>query len=257
MKASARRISSDPYKPPITRIASWEDVAGLLEHFSYYRNIPWLFRGVSSVAHDLVPLVGRADWRKPDVHETEPVERSYSKKDELALFAMFKNTAVPFIQHRPETEMEWLAVARHYGVPTRFLDWSEKFLIAVWFAAEGYLENGVDLEPGVWVVWDLKSVPAAELNHPFEVKSPRAYRPPHIVSRIFAQGSVLSIHGDPTRPLNVRRRLLLAIDPAACASLMKRLDDCGINYATVYPGIEGLGKYLAWRYKNALLTGYM
>lgn len=258
MKASASRVSRDPYKPAVTRIADWDDVAALVEHFSYYRNVPWLFRGVSNISHDLVPLVGRHDWRKPDPH-THGGQRKrlpYSKRDELAVFTLFKNNAVAFLAHQPASEMEWLAVARHYDVPTRFLDWSEKFLVAVWFAANGYLEDRDKQDPGIWVIWGLKSVARRDLDHPFGVKSPKTYRPPHIVPRFGAQGSVLSIHGDPTRPLNVRNRLLIPVEREACFSLMKRLDDAGLNVASIYPGIEGLGKYLQWRYKNAWLAGY-
>src|SRR5688572_17163271 len=160
MRASASRVSREPYKPRVTRIGSWEDVSALVEHFSYYRNIAWLFRGVSSIEHGLMPLVGRSDWRKPDPHGHGRKQKrlGYSKKDELAVFSMFKNTSVAFLARQPETEMEWLAVARHYDVPTRFLDWSDKFLVALWFAANGYLETQPEGDPGIWVIWGLKSV---------------------------------------------------------------------------------------------------
>src|SRR5688500_2483186 len=96
MKASASRVRRDPYKPSVGRIDSWDDVARLVEHFSYCRNVAWLFRGVSNIEHGLTPLVGRADWRKPDPHGHGAARKrlAYSKKDELAVFAMFKNTAV-------------------------------------------------------------------------------------------------------------------------------------------------------------------
>ena len=247
MRACAKRVGADPFKPPIERIASWDDVSGLVEHFSYHRDVSWLFRGVSSTEHDLVPLVGRTDWSG----------RPYLKRDELAVFAMFKNTAVAFLEQTPASDMEWLAVARHYGVPTRFLDWSDRFLVAVWFAANSFIEGGEDhADPAVWVVWDLKPVSGADLDRPFAVKSPRVYRPPHIVPRFSAQGSVLSIHGDPTRPLDVRNRMLIPLERDTCQELMKRLDDCGLNYATVYPGVDGLGTYLRWRYRNGWLAGY-
>ncbi|HYC36243.1 MAG TPA: FRG domain-containing protein [Usitatibacter sp.] len=259
MKASARGASRDPFRPALQRIASWDDVARLVEHFSFHRNIPWLFRGVSDSRHALIPLIGRPGWRKPDLHDKGPrrARLPYSKKDEAAVFAMFRNTAIPFLEQQPVSEMEWLAVARHYGVPTRFLDWSERFLVAVWFAANGALEEGDRAgDPGIWVVWGLKSVTRRDLDHPFGVRTPRVYRPPHIVPRFAAQGSVLSIHGDPTKPLNVRNRILIPVERDACFGLLKRLDDAGLNFATVYPGIDGLGKYLRWRYQNAWLAGY-
>ena len=257
MKRSGK-AGRDPYKPPVTRIRSWDDVSRLVEHFSYHRNIPWLFRGVSNVDHGLIPLVGRPGWRRPDPHDhgREPRRIPYSKRDELAVFNFFKNTAVAFLSHEPASEMEWLAVARHYDVPTRFLDWSEKFLVALWFAANGYLESRGEDDPGIWVTWGLKPVTRRDLSHPFSVKAPRIYRPPHVVPRFSAQGSVLSIHGDPTKPLKVRQKLSIPVDRKACFQLMKRLDDAGLNVATIYPGIEGLGKYLKWRYKNAWLAGY-
>jgi hypothetical protein len=258
MRASASRVSRDPFKPAVGRIASWEDVSSLVEHFSFHRDVPWLFRGVSSTEYDLIPLVGRPGWRKPDKREKGPQRRrlSYSKKDELAVFAMFRNTAIAFLDQQPTSPMEWLAVARHYGVPTRFLDWSEKFLVAVWFAANGYLEGHEEAEPGVWVVWDMKSVSKEDLSHPFNVRAPRIYRPPHIVPRFSSQGSVLSIQGDPTKPLSVRNRFLIPVERKSCFPLLKRLDDCGLNFATVYSDIEGLGKYLRWRYRNGWLAGY-
>ena len=258
MRASGSRVSRDPFKPAARRIASWEDVSSLVEHFSFHRDVPWLFRGVSSTEYDLIPLVGRPGWRKPDKREKGPQRRqlSYSKKDELAVFAMFRNTAIAFLDQQPTSPMEWLAVARHYGVPTRFLDWSEKFLVAVWFAANGYLEGHEEAEPGVWVVWDMKSVSKEDLSHPFNVRAPRIYRPPHIVPRFSSQGSVLSIQGDPTKPLSVRNRFLIPVERKSCFPLLKRLDDCGLNFATVYSDIEGLGKYLRWRYRNGWLAGY-
>lgn len=258
MRASARGRSGDPFRPSTNRIASWDDVAALIEHFSFHRGVPWLFRGVSSTRHDLIPLVGRPGWRRLDRAERgHRGALAYSYEDELSVFNMFRNTAVPFLEHQPTSQMEWLAVARHFGVPTRFLDWTERFLVAMWFAAYGavYESEGED-EPGIWVIWDLKSVSPRDLDRPFQVKSPRGYRPPHIVPRFSAQGSVLSIHGDPTKPLPVRRRILIPVERRACFALMKRLDDCGLNFATVYPGIDGLGRYLRWRYENAWLAGY-
>src|SRR5687767_14378975 len=98
MRRSARP-SGDPYQLALDRIRSWDDVSTLVDHFSHHRSIPWLFRGVSNVDHGLIPLVGRSGWRTADPleHAKPPRRIPYSQRDELAVFNMFKNTAVAFL----------------------------------------------------------------------------------------------------------------------------------------------------------------
>ena len=93
MRACASR-AAEPPRPRIRRIGSWEDVAGLVEHFSHHRQVSWLFRGVSDSTHDLVPLIGRPDWREPDPGARRRKHRPYSVRDERAVFAMFQNIDV-------------------------------------------------------------------------------------------------------------------------------------------------------------------
>ncbi|MFZ0709190.1 MAG: FRG domain-containing protein [Terrimicrobiaceae bacterium] len=52
------------------------------------------------------------------------------------LLRAFKRRSLPFLEMRPETDWDWLAVAQHHGLPTRLLDWSVDVLTAVWFAVE-------------------------------------------------------------------------------------------------------------------------
>ena len=46
----------------------------------------------------------------------------------------FKQNAHQFLDIRPQGEWEWLFLMRHYGLPSRLLDWTESPLVGLFFA---------------------------------------------------------------------------------------------------------------------------
>jgi len=93
------------------------------------------FRGHADANWKLCPDV----FRKPESGRQE--QNMYA---DFLLQAPTRHSACP----RPEDRMAWLALMRHYGVPTRLLDWTESVLIAAYFAVCG----NTDADSAVWAL---------------------------------------------------------------------------------------------------------
>jgi len=83
------------------------------------RRVPVWFRGSTNTDYKLLPSLGRPPFRLEHEH---------------SLINIFKQNAVQFLDQRPQSQWEWLFLARHHAVPTRLLDWTESALIGLYFA---------------------------------------------------------------------------------------------------------------------------
>lgn len=108
----------------------------------------WIFRGqqkkvnrtVKSPKREGQICVEKDDW-KLETH-LEKAFRSYKtdkydpRELEKALIREFKRKAHHYIENVPDKDdlLEWLALMRHYGGPTRLLDWTYSFYVAVYLA---------------------------------------------------------------------------------------------------------------------------
>lgn len=225
----------------IVPINNWMHLAELIESHS---DGSWLFRGESADGFPLKPAAGRVGREIGSARK-----KPYLKSHEIEALDLFMREARPHIGHQPESTLEWLAIAQHHGMATRLLDWSESMLVAAFFAVVNAGAKGK-----LGVIYAVKDVPPAskkDANKPFNIRSVRLYRPPHITSRIPAQRSVFTIHPNPIADFQPTSLLKWTITPQACANIKHILNTCAINESSLFPGIDGLSRHIRWRYKWA------
>lgn len=228
--------------PSLPTIGSWKDLAGAIEAHS---DGAWLFRGEAATGHPLLPKAGRVGAYKGAARK-----KPYDAADEKRALEALKRQARPYLQHNPISDVEWLAIAQHHGMPTRLLDWTESLLVATWFAVQKAGTSGDSL---VYCIRNVPVMTSAEEKAPFSLKTAKLYRPPHISSRIPAQRSVFTVHPKPTTPFSSKHLTKLHISERACMGIKKILNACAINEASLFPDLDGLSRHLGWSYKWAKL----
>lgn len=226
-------------------IRSWADLAALREQ---YRN-GWVFRGEGDPHHEkLVPKAGRVSLARGSAREVP-----HNTEDEVRALAEFKRMARPYLSSAPGSEMEWLALAQHHGLPTRLLDWTRSLYVATFFAVETAGTHGTP-EQGSAVIYALKDVPPidAARESPFEISEIKMYRPPPVITaRVKPQRSVLTVHPDPTRSFEypTLERWIIAYDSAMCLEFKKILAENDINEGTLFVDLDSVARYIGWLYK--------
>jgi hypothetical protein len=213
-------------------------LAELIESHSTGR---WIFRGEPEPYNILKPKAGRVGTGPGTARKA-----AYDPAHEREALELFKRQARPHLGHTPTSDLEWLAIAQHHGMSTRLLDWTESLLVAAYFGTE---KAGT---AGDAVIYGIENLPTITKEHeatPFNLGEPGIYRPPHISSRIPAQRSVFTIHPDPTAPFSPINLSRWVITHSACGTIKRLLDACAINESSLFPDLDGLSRYIGWRYK--------
>ena len=223
-------------------ISHWKDLTGLLAD---YREGGWLFRGERDNKHpSLIPKVGRVSTKSGSARKY-----AYTLADEIRVFNDFRKAARPYLSHEPKTQVEWLAVAQHHGLPTRLLDWTESLLVAAYFAVEYTQTTGV-----IYCVRGIGEITPEAEDDAFGQAEVSMYHPPHISPRIPAQYSVFTVHPCPNRNFEHPTLEKWTIPQSACWDIKRCLAAAGVTPASLLPGVDGLSKHLGWMYKWAFFA---
>ena len=93
----------------------------------------WIYRGQSNAEWEITSTLQREI--KVDTTQIKSFEHDMRGK-ELAAILNFKSLAWKFVPDPKMTRLEWLMLMRHYGFPTRLVDFSESPSVALHFAVE-------------------------------------------------------------------------------------------------------------------------
>jgi hypothetical protein len=104
------------------------------------------FRGQSKRAADGYPLTPSVA-RYKHLGSLSLPER---EQKECEVLETFSNHLLTYVQHRPQTAWEELAIAQHHGLPTRFMDWTTNPLVALYFSVRN--TSGRSADSAVYVL---------------------------------------------------------------------------------------------------------
>jgi hypothetical protein len=155
-----------------------------------------------------------------------------------------------------------------FGVPTRLLDWSETFGIALFFAATYNQSHHPNRDAAIYLLDPLALNRINGINHtvrvpedearfgytqiywhhtPFAATAPVAIEPLFLNDRMLAQRGMFTVHHDTIDPIGegFPRAIKKVILPhAAIPAALDFLQLSNLNMFTVFPDLAGISGYL-------------
>lgn len=254
------------------RVSTWNDLNERLyegswrESLGRYRST-FAFRGSADVSYNLKTSLIRLAAGTVENLESHLLRnfRKYALRDSVSHDSIWN----------------WMAVAQHHGLPTRMLDWTYSPLVALHFATENLDKYGTD-----GVIWSvdfvqtnkllpkkLRSILEEEGSDAFTVEMLSRVastlqefdrissdefvvfvEPPSLDNRIVNQFALFSLMSNPTSRLDrwlvehpeLYRRIII---PAQLKwEVRDKLDQANITERVLYPGLDGLSRWLRRQY---------
>lgn len=255
-----------------TVIRSWEQLCEEVYRDSWkpelgrYRS-DYAFRGLSDSGYELKNSFLRNCGEKSEI--------------EYHLLRNFRKYSRTADNQSPGTFWRSLVLAQHHGLPTRLIDWTYSPFIAMHFATAN--TEKYDIDGVIWKVdfvkvnqlvpspfnnllkeekcnaftLDMleKIVSLTDFDKLFDEKQVLFFEPPSLDERIVNQFALFSVMTNPTyildewliRHPDVYRRII--IPKELKLEVRDKLDQANITERVLFPGLDGLAKWLKRHYK--------
>jgi FRG domain len=217
----------------------WHEFLTFLDRHMQSR---WVFRGQPSDTWELKPSAGRSQRYDPLFEER--VFRAFKKDARLHLQSQLSES----------NDWEWLALAQHFGLPTRLLDWTMNPLVACFFALMEEQHADKNAVVYAYPLDESKIIDAASWPSPFKIEQVGFLFPSSLAPRISSQRGIFSVHPQPNNPwspteLDEHR---FVIPAEARFTFQRKLFRMGVDAAHIWANLEGVCISLKWQYDKRI-----
>jgi hypothetical protein len=212
------------------RINSFIELITYFESVKSRNNL--VFRGQGDKDWKLIPKSGRPEYWN-----------NYSNSaSEKGIFEAWVRYSKSFIEKVSNNLWDYLAIAQHFGLATRLLDWSKNPLIASYFACSEATNKDAAL-------YSLKIL---EVNNPtivdpFDISGFKVFYPSGLSNRIVSQRGVFTISGKPNIPIDKGSDFeikKIEINKDAKMDILDSLNFLNINELSILQDITSLSTFL-------------
>jgi hypothetical protein len=227
----------------------------------YITNIGAYVEEIEFVGDDATTLLFRGqdcnDPLWPKIARPDPKMDTVNKERQM-LYELKRRTARnPALLGKDDWDA--LVVAQHFGMATRLLDWTTNPLIALWFAVSDLDSSSSGYVYMLPVTEDLILDRDSD-SDPFSVGKTRVFKPSINNERIAAQAGWFTAHRysrkakrfvDLHKNKELKMKVLMkGVRGQHKRKLMKALDRLGVNYESLFPGLEGTCRYIDWQFSR-------